>query len=136
MAASIAETSGLGSDTNVTRADQAKINRFSCLNMRLEELVVEKKTAEKELENIEEAINEILLADDHLDAVNVAVGDIYIRMEDKDAAQEWLEERKKEHNASLKDLNSKCDTIKEEMQALKVQLYKQFGNNINLESDD
>lgn len=125
------------SEIMVTFEDQSKINRFSCLNARLEELKEEVKLRQKQLEHTDEALNEIILADDSdPDAVHVQVGEVFAVMDDRDLANEWLEEKKTELNNMLQQINQQMDEIKEEMSSLKVQLYGKFGNNINLESDD
>ena len=47
-----------------------------------------------------------------------------------------LEKAKERLDADIATLESKCESHKETLSELKVQLYAKFGSNINLEADD
>ena len=47
-----------------------------------------------------------------------------------------LEKAKERLDLEIAELESKCESHKETLTELKVQLYAKFGSNINLEADD
>lgn len=48
----------------VRREDQQRINKFSACNRQMQELSVEEKTLKEDLQNLQDATDELLLADD------------------------------------------------------------------------
>jgi len=114
-------------------------------------------TTQKDKQALEDASNEIMLADDE-DASSVmcvllpvlrrggrscfstprcrfAVGDSYVQL-DKDSIENKLQEYGSEIDKEIGALNTELASIQEQMGQLKATLYAKFKNNINLESDD
>lgn len=132
--------SNSASDIVVTYEDQQKINRFARLNARMEEIKDELKAKKIELQNIEDALSEISIAElsDEGDDVGVKIleGEVFVSFT-YEGATTWIEDKKavaeKESNAFLESIES----IKVEMNQLKIALYTKFGkDNINLEAED
>lgn len=133
--------------------DQKKINRFAQLNGKEEELDFILKGLKVQLDNIEEANNELMLADDGLDEleddftsdettgtrdlsnIHFRIGESFIAV-NKDDAEQLLESKKKELELRLKELERQIAPMKEEMSIIKAQLYAKFGNNINLDNEE
>ncbi|KAI1285241.1 Prefoldin subunit 4 [Halotydeus destructor] len=127
------------SEIAVTFEDQQKINRFARLNARLEEIRDELKSKKLDLQNMEDALNEISAAeltdDDNL-GCRIVEGEVFVKF-DYDKATSWIEDKKTGVGEEVENLNKTIDTIKDEMNQLKAALYAKFGKeNINLESED
>lgn len=120
---------------NVTKEDQAKINRFARLNARLEDVKEEISTKTNELKNYEDAVSEaeMKVLEDEGDKLHLQVGDILVNL-DPEKTQKWLEDRMEALKESVGELEEKKANIVEEMGGLKTHLYARFGNNIHLES--
>lgn len=127
-------------EINVTFEDQQKINRFARLNSKREEVKEELKQKQLEVQNVDDALNEIqaaeLEADDGEDGVQVMEGEIFVHFA-WDKATSWIEDKKKRAEEEAAVLNQTIDSIREEMDQLKTTLYAKFGReNINLEADE
>lgn len=120
---------------DVSKEDQQKINQFARLNARLEDIKDEITSKNNELKNYEDAISEaeVKVLEDQGDRLHLQVGDIMVNL-DPDQMQSWLEDKMKATGEALKDLESRKETITEEMSKLKAHLYARFGDNIHLES--
>lgn len=115
---------------------------------------------QKERENIEDASNEVMLADDSDDAgikIKVGrklilssfsnasfqpipppppqIGDVYLAME-QDAAEAHIEKKKEKIEKRFGDLKGELDTTVARMKELRVSLYAKFGKSINLEFEE
>lgn len=132
------------SDVSVTFEDQQKINRFARLNARMEEIKDELKSKLLDRQNMEDALNEISVAeltdeapeDGSEPGIKIMEGDVFVSF-GYEAATKWIEEKKTSIEKEVTELNEHIDTIKEEMNTLKIALYTKFGkDNINLESED
>jgi prefoldin subunit 4 len=84
-------------------------------------------------DNIEEAMNEILISDS--DHIYVQTGEIFANLS-TDSANDLCEQKKIQLENNIKLINQELDQMKEEMSKIKVTLYAKFGNNINLEYDE
>lgn len=140
--AAAAMTSGpsASSEIAVTYEDQQKINRFARLNARKEEILEELKVKKTDLQNMEDALNEVsnaeLTADDPDEGVKIMEGELFVRF-GFEGATKWIEEKKATLEAEIEQSNEQVEKIKEEMNQLKIALYAKFGkDNINLESED
>ena len=122
----------MDSQTEVTRADQQLINRFARLNARQEELEADLKAKRGRLENASDAINELVLQDDH---VLLHCGDVFARMTVEEANQ-WCERLRLDLESSAAKIEAELGSVRSEMSSIKTSLYAKFGNNINLEYDD
>ena len=121
----------ISGDCEVTLDDQKLINRFARLNAKCDELQIEINNKNRELQNLEEAVNEMVLTDEAL----VQTGEIFAQL-DNDAASEFCEEKKKLLTQEIQIKKQCLDSMKDEMSQIKVTLYAKFGSNINLEYDD
>lgn len=120
---------------DVSKEDQQKINQFARLNARLEDIKDELTSKNNELKNYEDAINEaeVKVLEDQGDKLHLQVGDIMVNL-NSEQMQAWLEDKMKAIKEALTDLESRKETIAEEMSKLKAHLYARFGDNIHLES--
>ncbi|XP_064399232.1 prefoldin subunit 4-like [Halichondria panicea] len=120
-------------EVNVSHEDQTNINKFARGSLRLNELAEEIKEKEKELQNLEEAGDELMLADDDEPAV-LKVGEVFMQFPNEEV-QESVEEAKTALKEGVDKLRESRVEIKKTLAALKVQLYAKFGDNINLEDE-
>ncbi|RXG73666.1 Prefoldin subunit 4 [Armadillidium vulgare] len=109
------------SDCHITYEDQQKINKFARCNARLEDIKDELKTKENDLQNLQDAEDEMMIA---LDA------------DEKDEAQEAISQQRTVLEEEKSTLSGKASELQEIMTQLKADLYAKFGNNINLEADE
>ncbi|KAK1596617.1 prefoldin subunit [Colletotrichum navitas] len=138
-----ADEESVGDEVEVRREDQDKINKFSRLHQR--ELVIEEElknknetqpnrrgAIQKEKEELDDLSTELELADED-EAVPYKIGDAYFHVPQPQAI-EMLEQASANIEKDVEGLESKLETIKEEMTQLKVELYARFGKSINLET--
>ncbi|OWF52562.1 Prefoldin subunit 4 [Mizuhopecten yessoensis] len=129
-------------DTQVTYQDQQKINKFARNNARLQDLRDEEENKKKELQNLEDAADEILMLEDGDDSIpyplfirSFSIGEVFVSL-NAESTGEMLEKAKLRVQEEMKEIDSQCEVHKQILQDLKVELYAKFGNNINLEADD
>lgn len=123
-----------GTDVQVSLEDQQKINKFARQNMHLQELVDELERQKKELQNLEDASDELLMVEDEEAYIPFKIGEVYVNQMVPET-REMIEEAKSEIQQEIAELNGQSSAIKEVLSDLKVQLYAKFGTNINLEPD-
>ncbi|NWV61254.1 PFD4 protein, partial [Malurus elegans] len=123
-------------DVNVTFEDQQKINKFARNTSRITELKEEIEVKKKQLQNLEDACDDIMMLDD-ADSLLIPyqIGDVFIS-HSLEETQEMLEEAKRTLQEEIEALESRVESIQRVLSDLKVQLYAKFGNNINLEAED
>lgn len=114
----------------VTWEDQKRINSFGRLHNRKVELLSHVKVQEKLVEDLEDAGNEIMLADE--DVVKYTIGECFINI-DAEAAEERLNSASSEASEELETLRAELNIINTEMADLKGHLYGKFKDQINLE---
>lgn len=127
-----------GHDVNVTLEDQQKINRFARLNARLDEIREELKHKKLEMQNMDDALNEIQVAEleGEDERVRINEGEVFVQFGLSEAST-WIEDKKNRVQQDVDSLSQNIETIKEEMNQLKTILYAKFGReNINLEADE
>merc|ERR1711998_479851 len=100
-------------------------------NTRMHDLEDEIKEKVSKSELLDDAANEIILADDD-EPIRYVFGECYFEVS-KDRADELLEEQKGKVDEEIEGLKSELDGINETLASLKKQLYARFGKNINLE---
>uniref|UniRef100_A0A8C2T619 Prefoldin subunit 4 n=1 Tax=Coturnix japonica TaxID=93934 RepID=A0A8C2T619_COTJA len=122
-------------DVNVTFEDQQKINKFARNTSRITELKEEIEVKKKQLQNLEDACDDIMMLDDDSLFVPYQIGDVFIS-HSQEETQEMLEEAKRSLQEEIDTLESRVESIQRVLSDLKVQLYAKFGNNINLEAED
>lgn len=133
----LAGSSG-SNDIPVTLEDQQKINRFARLNAAIDEYKDELKIKSTDLQNIEDALNEISIVqlEDDAGTIKVMEGEVFVTFPCEEA-ETWILTKKEKLNSEVTGINEKIEAIKQEMIELKAALYGKFGkNNINLESDE
>uniref|UniRef100_UPI0030B9D096 prefoldin subunit 4 isoform 2 n=1 Tax=Rattus norvegicus TaxID=10116 RepID=UPI0030B9D096 len=118
-------------DVNVTFEDQQKINKFARNTSRITELKEEIEVKK----NLEDACDDVMLADDDCLMIPYQIGDVFIS-HSQEETQEMLEDAKKTLQEEINALESRVASIQRVLADLKVQLYAKFGSNINLEADD
>ncbi|NWI08099.1 PFD4 protein, partial [Crypturellus soui] len=123
-------------DVNVTFEDQQKINKFARNTSRITELKEEIEVKKKQLQNLEDASDDIMMLDDG-DSLLIPyqIGDVFIS-HSQEETEGMLEEAKKNLQEEIEGLESRVESIQRVLSDLKVQLYAKFGNNINLEAED
>lgn len=119
------------SDIHIAYQDQQQINRFARLNAKNETRKEELKTLDKAIRLVEEAIEEIELADDD-EKIPYMVGEVFL-YQTKAQTEESLASEKTKLQEEMKTLQEDTDKLKEEMSELKKVLYGKFGSNINLD---
>ena len=63
------------------------------------------------------------------------IGEVFVHTSVEDT-NGMLEKAKERLDTEIAELETKCESHKETLSQLKVQLYAKFGSNINLEADD
>ncbi|KAM5229623.1 prefoldin subunit 4-like [Hipposideros larvatus] len=121
-------------NVSVTFEDQQKIN-WACRNSsRITELKEEIDEKMKQLQNLEDACEDIMLADGNCLMIPYQIGDVFIS-HSQEETQDMLEEAKKNLQEEIDVLESRVESIQRVLADLKVQLYAKFGSNINLAAD-
>ncbi|XP_010528805.1 PREDICTED: probable prefoldin subunit 4 [Tarenaya hassleriana] len=123
---------GGGSETEVTWEDQQNINKFSRLNNRFHELEDEIKAAKEKCDNLEDAGNELILADEEI--VRFQIGEVFVHVPVEEV-ETRIEEMKDVTSKDLEKLEEEKETIVVQMAELKKILYAKFKDSINLEED-
>ncbi|XP_014002474.1 prefoldin subunit 4 [Salmo salar] len=134
MAATVKKTVAV-EDVNVTFEDQKKINTFARNTNRMTEFKDEIEAKKKSLQNLQDASDDLMMAEDDTLLVPYQIGDVFIS-HTQEETQEMLEAAKELLQQEIKDLEGKVSKIQQVLGDLKVQLYAKFGNNINLEADE
>lgn len=86
---------------------------------------------ESQKSDLEEVSSELELADED-EKVPYRIGDTFVSLS-VEKVQELLQEKTEEVDKEMDRVRTKLDAAREEMEELKVKLYKRFGKSINLE---
>ncbi|QDZ24624.1 subunit 4 of prefoldin [Chloropicon primus] len=116
----------------VTKEDQDQINAFGRLNNHYHEIQGKIKAKKKYSEDLEDASNELMLADG--DIVKYSYGFVFVHMSE-DTAEEKLTAAQEEVDQDITALEGELQDIRKNMDGLKTTLYSKFGNTINLEEE-
>ncbi|CAG9534274.1 unnamed protein product [Cercopithifilaria johnstoni] len=120
---------------HVNAEDQKLINRFARLHQRSLDVKERLQEMNKDLQNLNDAADEILLLDDaDTQSIPYKIGSVFVHM-DQERLNEKLENVKGELGNQVADLAQKHKKICDEMDSLKSILYGKFGESINLETD-
>ncbi|XP_072947394.1 probable prefoldin subunit 4 [Epargyreus clarus] len=122
------------SDVHISYEDQQKINKFARLNAKVDDIKDELKVKQNDMKNLEEAVEELGLADD-TEKIPYLVGEVFICQTLEDTLKS-LEDTKTKKENEISELEGKCDELKVEMGELKAHLYGKFGSHINLENEE
>mmetsp|Transcript_16864 Transcript_16864/g.32916 ORF Transcript_16864/g.32916 Transcript_16864/m.32916 type:complete len:132 (+) Transcript_16864:44-439(+) len=123
-----AETS---EEVEVRQEDQERINEFGVIHQRLADLKGERKAIEEMLMNIEDAEQEVMLADDN-EHYLIQLGSTYVQV-NEDEFNEYIEKKRNELDEKMSNINSKSEDLEKQKSDLKATLYARFGSTINLE---
>ncbi|XP_069359281.1 probable prefoldin subunit 4 [Maniola hyperantus] len=122
------------SDVHISFEDQQKINKFARLNAKVDDLKDELKVKQNDMKNLEEAVEELSLADDS-EKIPYLVGEVFLCQNLEDTLKSLQESRTKKLD-EISDLEAKCEELKAQMSELKAHLYGKFGSHINLENEE
>ena len=114
----------------VTLKDQQAINTFGRLNNRKHELEDSIKGKKKALEDLEDAGNELMLADEEV--VKYRGGGVFVHM-DTSSAEERIEAGTEALEGEVGAEEEELAKIQAEMGDMNKVLYGRFGDAINLE---
>jgi len=123
------------SEVHITYEDQQQINTFARYNARLNDLKDELETKKKDLQNLEDAGDELMMAEDETALIPYQIGEVFVMSSQEDVSG-MLERTKEEVSVAITETEAKCEQHKQVLSDLKVKLYAKFGNNINLEADE
>uniref|UniRef100_A0A7N0UJA4 Prefoldin subunit 4 n=1 Tax=Kalanchoe fedtschenkoi TaxID=63787 RepID=A0A7N0UJA4_KALFE len=123
---------GGGSDTEVTWEDQQNINKFGRLNNRFHDLEDEIKLTKEMIESLEDAGNELILADEEV--IRFQIGEVFVHLSN-DEVEARIEKMKEETSKNLEKLEEEKESVVSQMAELKKILYGKFKDSINLEED-
>merc|ERR1712106_215293 len=112
---------GKDSDVHITYEDQQKINKFARCNARYQDMREEIKSKEGDLQNLQDAEDEMMIALDTDEKVPFMIGEVFV-MKSQDEANDAIA--------------SQHTQMQDDMTQLKADLYAKFGNNINLEPEE
>ncbi|CAI4227542.1 unnamed protein product [Auanema sp. JU1783] len=122
-------------NVNVTAADQQQINKFARLHQNLTQLKEDLAGIANEIQNINDASDELLLLDSEDTAsIPYKIGNTFIHLSEDDLNAK-LETVKTELESDSDKKKEKSSGIAEELDQLKKTLYAKFGDRINLETD-
>eukprot|EP00928_Gymnodinium_smaydae_P067964 TRINITY_DN509_c0_g1_i1.p1 TRINITY_DN509_c0_g1~~TRINITY_DN509_c0_g1_i1.p1 ORF type:complete len:150 (-),score=49.45 TRINITY_DN509_c0_g1_i1:255-641(-) len=118
-------------DIEVDRDDQKRINDFSRLNLRYDDLDEEIKTLKATVQSYKDATEEIEGCME-TDGIMVRIGEAWTTV-DEDVATEKLARLIDDAEKRLSEVTDEIEQVKTDMDALKKVLYSKFGSSINLE---
>ncbi|XP_066960442.1 prefoldin subunit 4 isoform X1 [Macrobrachium rosenbergii] len=122
-------------DIYITYDDQQKINKFARCNARHGDIKDELKLKENDLQNLQDAEDEMLIALDSEEKVPFMIGEVFM-MKSQEEAQEAIASQREALQEEISSLNSRASELMDTMTQLKADLYGKFGNNINLEPEE
>ncbi|CAM0141016.1 hypothetical protein VKS41_007731 [Umbelopsis sp. WA50703] len=120
-------------EVEVSWEDQQKINSFSKLNAKTDDLEEQYEKLKQEKEYLDDLSMELELADED-EPVRYKIGDAFVHMPLEKALERITTDSEKV-SADLEDLKSQMDNVQDQMAELKKALYGKFGTSINLEKD-
>ncbi|KAK7078736.1 Prefoldin subunit 4 [Halocaridina rubra] len=122
-------------DVHITYDDQQKINKFARCNARHGDIKEELKLKENDLQNLQDAEDDIISALDGEEKVPFMIGEVFM-MKTQDEAQEAIGAQREALQEEISTLNTRASELQDTMTQLKADLYGKFGNNINLEPEE
>ncbi|XP_049874081.1 probable prefoldin subunit 4 [Pectinophora gossypiella] len=122
------------SDVHISYEDQQKINKFARLNAKVDDYKDELKVKQNDMKNLEEAVEELGLADD-TEKIPYLIGEVFVCQSLEDTLKS-LEDAKSKKENEIAELEGKCEQLKSQMGELKAHLYGKFGSHINLENEE
>ncbi len=118
-------------EIEVRREDQERINEFGVLHRLVEDLGEDKKALQEQLNYIEDAEQEVMLAGDQQSFL-VAVGSTYVPVGEGEF-NNFIEKKRSVYEKKLKSVSTQVDKFEKRKAELKTVLYARFGKSINLD---
>mmetsp|Transcript_70741 Transcript_70741/g.82406 ORF Transcript_70741/g.82406 Transcript_70741/m.82406 type:complete len:126 (+) Transcript_70741:55-432(+) len=115
---------------DVAWEDQRNLCTFGRMNRRFQELDVEVRRRNADLEKLTDAADEILIADD----VKYVFGESFVAL-DADDVSALIDAKKETIESELKSLSEEKVVLEKAMNQLKSQLYAKFGSQVYLENE-
>lgn len=115
---------------DVSWEDQRNLCTFGRMNRRFQELDVEIRRRNADIEKLSDAADEILIADD----VKYVFGEAFVTL-DSDDVGELIESKKNTIESELKALGDEKAALEKAMNQLKSLLYAKFGSQVYLENE-
>ncbi|KWU44463.1 Prefoldin subunit 4 [Rhodotorula sp. JG-1b] len=128
------EKDDTATDVPVTRADQDRINAFSRLNSRADEILELLDGLTKQKEDLEEVETEMELVDDD-EQVMYKIDTTFVHLPASEAL-EHLQAALEKIRTEVDSLETEKQECEDKMDELKKDLYAKFGSSINLERGD
>ncbi|CAK0839429.1 unnamed protein product [Prorocentrum cordatum] len=119
-------------DIQVEKDDQVRINKFSRLHMRFDDIDEEIIALKKKVQTYKDATEEIEGCMELDGGILMRIGEAFTGVEE-DTAVENLSKLTESAEARLSQLTDEIEQVKTDMDALKKVLYSKFGTSINLE---
>jgi len=110
------------------------INLFANQNTRNNEIKSRIQKKKKELENLTDAADELILLDDS-ESVPVQIGEVFVHMS-QDGVNEYIDKQKEVLEGEIEKLDARASGMVSSLKELKTKLYAKFGKNINLEEEE
>ncbi|KAI9311539.1 Prefoldin subunit 4 [Dichotomocladium elegans] len=120
-------------DVEVSWGDQKKINEFSKLNAKIDDLEEQYAKLKQEKEYLDDVAMELELADED-EPIRHKIGDAFVHVPVSEALERVAKDGET-LDLRLETLKSDIDSVQAKMSDLKKDLYAKFGNSINLEKD-
>ncbi len=117
-------------DTDMSKDDQEKINKFSRLYRRAKELRADLELKAKFIETLDDS--KLLIEEAMGDPVKVMIGESFVES-DEDFANAFVERRVEETKKEIATMEKELEGYNKDIVALKSHLYAKFGENINLD---
>ncbi|CCH58941.1 hypothetical protein TBLA_0B00980 [Henningerozyma blattae CBS 6284] len=122
---------GKKNTVTVTYEDQQKINEFSKLIMRKDNLEKKLSKERQEKEYLDDVSLEIELVDEE-ELINYKIGELFIMLKQEKVVS-LLEKDMAQVEESIDSLENNLSDLDTKIKGLKTDLYVKFGDNINLE---
>lgn len=123
--------SGQQNAVEVLWEDQQKINKFSSLILRKDNLTEKLDKCKSEKEYIDDLSLEIELLDED-EKIQYKIGDVFVFLKVAKAV-EVIEKENEQLDDRISKLSDQIEEIDESLAQYKKDLYSKFGKNINLE---
>ncbi|PAA72352.1 hypothetical protein BOX15_Mlig001609g2, partial [Macrostomum lignano] len=118
----------------VTLGDQLNINKFAKANVKFKEESKVVELAKQELQNLEDAENDLMLLDDEDGLHPYLLGEVFVHLPAEEVT-ERLERKKLDLQQKCREHEERAASLRGEMAHLKKVLYDKFGDRINLDEN-
>ncbi|ONH65478.1 Prefoldin subunit 4 [Cyberlindnera fabianii] len=122
---------GKKNQVEVTFEDQKKINEFSKLINKRDNISSELEKQKQEKEYLDDVSMEIELLDEE-ELINYKVSTVFVKLSQEEAVEK-LEKDTESVDNTISQLENDIEQIDDKLSELKTALYTKFGDTINLE---